>query len=79
MMYYLRIFLYLVLAMIVATVVIWAGIFLIIFTAIAAPIAAWWIRRNNAKSFKVSKPKNNEKKQTSHKIIEVEYKIIDKE
>ncbi len=66
--------------MLVAAVVIWFSLFVMLFSILAAPMIAWWIRRKPSISNIFTKVRKNKKNSPppEYKIVEVEYKIIDK-
>lgn len=80
-MRYLKFVLSSILVLFIAAIVIWLGVFAIIFSLIAAPILAWWVRRKAFKSMSENihqKDSPEPKAKASYKVIEAEYEIIEK-
>ena len=63
------------LALILAVVAIWAGLLILVLSALAAPLIAWWMNRN---TLSASSHVSGGAKGASYKIIEAEYEIVDK-
>ena len=75
-MKFLKLFFSAFLALMIATIAIWTGIFLVITSILAAPISAWWMKRKTTKTEDSSLQEANNT-ETSYKIIEVDYEIIE--
>ena len=78
-MRYFKVFFSALLAIFIATIAIWSGLIIVLASTIAAPIAAWWMGKRVEKS--ISDPiseKDSQATEVSYKIIEGEYKVIDK-
>lgn len=80
-MRYLKFLLSSILVLFIAAIVIWLGVFAIIFSLLAAPVLAWWLRRKALKSMSSTvnsnkSPESQEK--ASYKVIEAKYEIIEK-
>lgn len=78
-MRYIKLFLSTILAILIAGIVVWASLFLILFSALAAPLIAWWSRRKaNIEIISVKTSENKTENQESYKVIEAKYEIIEK-
>ena len=80
-MRYIKLFLSSILAMVIAAIVIWSGIFIVLFSALATPLIAWWVKRRRAARIFPARKGKSKKKQTTpegYKVIEAEFEIIEK-
>jgi hypothetical protein len=78
-MRYLKLILSTILILFVAAIAIWVGVFAAIFSVIAAPILAFWIRYKAKKAASPDAPNQQEPADRAHyKVIEAEYEIIEK-
>lgn len=80
-MRYIKLVLSIMFILFIAMVAIWSGMFIILFSLIAAPILLWWANRKSVYNFTSGSTTNSEKNtsKVSYKIIEADYEIIDKD
>ena len=75
-MRYLKFVLSSIIILFVAAIIIWLGVFAIIFSLIAAPVVAWWMKRQALK--KMNSTTSETSSEASYKVIEAKYEIIEK-
>lgn len=78
-MRYIKIILSALVVMLIATIAIWSGIFILLLSVITAPILAWWIsRKAKFTEVKFKETTSETSNKADYKVIEAEYEIIEK-
>lgn len=64
--------------MAVAAAVIWTGLIVLLFSILAAPMIAWWANRGPKIRFFSKRETKAKTKNLDYKVIEADFKIIEK-